>query len=418
MMRLAPEPATTSRARKEAVQPSRDRLAIAVMAMLLTATTHAPADEPDAPRLPDAEVRQSLHAMNLDDRELLRRINGSTSAQPLMTLIIAALQEREPGWTLPQPQRLLAIDPQGGAPPYPHSRRLRRIIPSGTHRAYLDLIEGRIDFALTAREPSEDELALVAEHDQPLDVQPVAMDAFVFIVHPDNPVEDLTLDEIRGIFRPDAIQGGPVRGRFPVDRAVQDGNVGEPQVATQIELEPLPVQQRIANWTEVGGEDMPIRPITRDRNSGSQQLMIKLVMQDRPIIAGRHVVHGMLAPIGGVATDPGAISYSVHYYRRYMTTEFPGQPGDAGHRRPLPAPRMIAVDGVHPTPQTIADGTYPLREPVWVVIREDTPADHWARRLRDWLFSNQGQQLVAASGYVPIDEAAPLPEQGSQGQTP
>ena len=64
--------------------------------------------------------------------------------------------------------------------------------------------------------------------------------------------------------------------------------------------------------------------------------------------------------------------------------------------------KTIAVNGVQPTPQTIADGSYPLRAPIYAAIHKDTPPDAPARRIFDFLTTPAGQKLVQAAGYVPV----------------
>ena len=53
-------------------------------------------------------------------------------------------------------------------------------------------------------------------------------------------------------------------------------------------------------------------------------------------------------------------------------------------------------------PQTIADGSYPLRAPIYAAIHKDTPPDAPARRIFDFLTTPAGQKLVQAAGYVPV----------------
>jgi ABC-type phosphate transport system substrate-binding protein len=59
---------------------------------------------------------------------------------------------------------------------------------SGTHQAYLNLIDGEVDLILAAREPSEDEILYAAKAGALLENVPVALDAFVFIVNDENPI--------------------------------------------------------------------------------------------------------------------------------------------------------------------------------------------------------------------------------------
>jgi phosphate transport system substrate-binding protein len=70
----------------------------------------------------------------------------------------------------------------------------------GTHSAYLNLINNEADLILVARSPSMEELELARLSGVDLDVQPVALDAFIFIANEDNPVDSLSLDEIQRIY--------------------------------------------------------------------------------------------------------------------------------------------------------------------------------------------------------------------------
>lgn len=86
--------------------------------------------------------------------------------------------------------------------------------------------------------------------------------------------------------------------------------------------------------------------------------------------------------------DERGIGYSVYYYERYMSGS--------------PRTRVIAVDGVEPSTETIASRKYPFVSEVFVVTRGDLPPTAPARRLRDWLLSAEGQAVVRESGYVPL----------------
>ncbi|MBQ2860110.1 MAG: hypothetical protein IJE80_03000 [Peptococcaceae bacterium] len=63
---------------------------------------------------------------------------------------------------------------------------------------------------------------------------------------------------------------------------------------------------------------------------------------------------------------------------------------------------MIAVDGVQPSDETIADGSYPLLNEYYVVIRADEPEDSPARLLRDWILSDEGSAAIVKAGYIPM----------------
>ena len=63
------------------------------------------------------------------------------------------------------------------------------------------------------------------------------------------------------------------------------------------------------------------------------------------------------------------------------------------------------MDGVLPSDETIADGTYPLAGYNYAVVRADEPADSAARRMVDFLLSEQGQQCVENAGFGPLAQS-------------
>jgi ABC-type phosphate transport system substrate-binding protein len=219
----------------------------------------------------------------------------------------------------------------------------------GTHKAYVALAEGKSDVILVARPPSPSETALLEKAGITLDVRPFALDAFVFLVNVKNPVRSLSVAQLRGIFT----------GRTRL-------------------------------WRALGGEDVPIMALSRPRDSGSEELLGALLLKGEK--AGTFPVQNRLSEMGEtierVAANRNAIGYSVFYFEHFMM--------------PDARLRSLGVDGVVPTPSTIAARTYPFTTPVLCVTRAGIDPSSSAARLRDWLLSDEGQKLVAQSGYVPL----------------
>jgi phosphate transport system substrate-binding protein len=223
---------------------------------------------------------------------------------------------------------------------------LTRIVHHGTHGAYENLIYKQADIILVAREPSEDERNLAAEENVVLDGQPIARDAFVFLVHVDNPVQSLSLEQLRAIYT-----------------------------------------GRITSWAEVGGIEAEIHTYQRNPNSGSQELMEKLVMKGEAMLDSPDMIlETMMGPINAIRDDPLGIGYSVYFY--------------AAHIYPDENVRLLALDGIGPEKPTIADRSYPLATDVYAVLRVDTPSSSLARVLQDWLLTEEGRRAVEESGYV------------------
>lgn len=244
-------------------------------------------------------------------------------------------------------ERRIVPDLTAGAP-IELANEVFSIFHTGTHGSYVNLIEGNADFILVARSPSEDELTAARDAGVSLDVRPVALDAFVFLVNDANRVANLDQATLRAIYSGD-----------------------------------------ITDWADAGGASSDIHPYTRNPNSGSQELMEKLVMQGKPTIdAPDMMLPTMMGPINAIEEDSLGIGYSVFFYATFM---FPHE-----------HVKLIAVDGVMPTSETIATGQYPLATEVYAVVREDQPAGSTAVMLRDWLLTEAGQATIAESGYVPL----------------
>ncbi len=131
---------------------------------------------------------------------------------------------------------------------------------NNTVRGYKAVVDGTVDILFCAA-PSEAQKAYAAENEVELRYIPVGREAFVFFVHRDNPVENLTVEQIRSLY------------------------AGE-----------------IRNWAEVGGSFRPVNPVTRLSGSGSQSAMDSF-MGD--------VAYGMKSPFALVG---GAIGFSFRYY--------------------------------------------------------------------------------------------------------
>jgi phosphate transport system substrate-binding protein len=289
--------------------------------------------------------------------ETFPRLDSSTSAQPLAVLIGCRLTGLESRWLGAEGDRLLfpvalqhADEPaDAAAQRVARAQALNeRIQHTGTNTAYVALIEGRQDLILVARAPSADELEQARGKGVELDVRPAALDAFVFMVNKTNPVAGLTTAQIRDIYT-----------------------------------------GKITNWKDVGGPDQELHPYARERNSGSQELMETLVLKGAKM-TGVHmpIVASMVGPFRRLAEDKLALAYTVFFY--------------AEHMAPRENTRLLAVDSVMPTTETIRTHQYPYVAECFTVVRKDAQPQSPALRLRDWLLGPTGQEVVAESGYVPV----------------
>lgn len=228
---------------------------------------------------------------------------------------------------------------------------------TNTHPGYVRLINGEVDL-IVVTEPSEEELALAKAKGVELEIIPVVKEGFVFYVNEKNPVESLTLEQIQKIY------------------------TGE-----------------ITNWSEVGGNNEKIRAFQRNVNSGSQTGMLSLVMKDlkmmEPLTEDR--IGSMIEIINIVSDyDNGlnSIGYSYYYYATTMYDDINKEVADRI--------RLLGVNGVKPTYETIQDGTYPIQTAYYIVINKNEPEDSNTRKLVDAMLSSRGQAVAKEAGYVPV----------------
>lgn len=89
-----------------------------------------------------------------------------------------------------------------------------------------------------------------------------------------------------------------------------------------------------------------------------------------------------------------AIGYSYYYY---ATTMF--QTIDSTIANNV---KMLGINGVKPTNQTIKDGSYPFRTAYYIVINKADKEDDASRILANYLLSARGQKVAEEAGYVPV----------------
>lgn len=224
------------------------------------------------------------------------------------------------------------------------------VMVSTTPYAYENLLSGKADVIFAAA-PSENQMKMAKQKGIEMELTPIGREAFVFFVNKKNPVDSLTLEQIRAIYAGQS-----------------------------------------TNWSEVGGKEEDIRAFQRPQDSGSQTALQNL-MGDVPIMEAptEDIVSGMGGIISEVAqykNYKNAIGYTFRYY----STEMVGNEEI----------KLLAVDGVAPTKENIRNGTYPIASEFYAVTAgTDNPN---VQKLLDWILSPQGQGLVEKVGYVPVSE--------------
>lgn len=220
-----------------------------------------------------------------------------------------------------------------------------------THYAYENLINGDCDLIFVTS-PSEEELQMAKDAGIELEVIPIVSEAFVFLVSADNEIEGLSHQQILDIY-----------------------------------------SGKITNWSQVGGKDVPMRAFQRPVNSGSQTGMLDLVMGDVEMTEPptELVTAWMGELVDAVAAydgEPDAIGYSYYYYVNDMW----------GYN----STKLIAIDGVQPNNDTVADGSYRYHTAYYAVIDKAQSEDSTVRKVISWILSDEGQAVAEDTGYVRV----------------
>ena len=232
---------------------------------------------------------------------------------------------------------------------------------SKSHISYERLIDGEVDMLFASVYPASDILALAEEKGVELELIPIAYDAMIFFTNKDNPATGLTSEQISNIY----------------------------------------VNNAYDNWNQIGGPDALLYPYCRNNDSGSHAQMERHFLHGAEIhetIRQETTSYAMQSiqtdVIDARTSDPTgyALGYSIFYYYWNANMVL----GTADHLK------LLEIDGVAPTDKTIADGSYPLSNNTYVVLRKDTPKDAPARRLADFMLTDAGQRCVENAGYGPL----------------
>lgn len=223
---------------------------------------------------------------------------------------------------------------------------------STTHGAWLNIADRKADIALLAA-PTEEEETYLKEQGVEVEMKLYSGDGLVFIGNSACGVTDLTLDEVRAIFR------------------------GE-----------------VTNWSELGGADHAIHVLYRDDQSGSQRLFEKMLFKDGDVpdyeALGFNRLDEMSTLVSACLDDPYAIGYSIMTYLN-----------DVYSNEALLA---FSLNGYSATPENVRTGDYPLGTKGYVVIRSDEPEDSPARRLYNWFGSPLSDTFLTSCGITPLSE--------------
>ncbi len=220
------------------------------------------------------------------------------------------------------------------------------VVGGGSGVGIAALIDGHTDIANASRSIKEKEIkAAQAKGINPVK-HTIAKDGITVVVHPDNPVDSLTIEQISAIY---------------------DGT--------------------ISNWSEVGGNDEAIVVYSRENSSGTYVYFKEAVLGDKEYRQDANLMPSTGAITSAIGQTPGAIGYIGIAYLNDKTKGL-----------------VISQDGstwAEPTGENVMNGSYPLARGLFQYA-SDHAGDGITKLWYDFVFSADGQKIVSQVGYIPV----------------
>lgn len=206
--------------------------------------------------------------------------------------------------------------------------------PTGSGAGITGASEGTLDIGLSSRALKDDEA-------ETLDATVFALDGIAIVVNNENTVEDLSLEQIKGLA------------------------TGE-----------------ITNWNEVGGPDAPVVLVGREAGSGTRDGFESIVdVEDACVYEQELTSTG--AVLAAVAANPNAFGYA-------SLSAVDDQV------------KAVTVDGVEASEATVQDGTYTIQRPFVFVTKKGETLSDAAQAFIDFAISGDADDLIAQAGAVPL----------------
>ena len=208
--------------------------------------------------------------------------------------------------------------------------------PTGSGSGITAVTEGRCDIGLSSRNLKDEEAA------KGLKATVLALDGIAIIVNPENPVSELSLEQIAKVY------------------------TGE-----------------ITNWSELGGNDAEIVVIGREAGSGTRD-GFESITGTADACAYRQELTSTGDVITAVAQNPDAIGYA--------------SLASVGE-----SVKTLVVEGVAPSEETVKDGSYLVQRPFVLVTREGEELSQAAQAFFDYINSADAASIIADAGAVAVN---------------
>ncbi len=212
---------------------------------------------------------------------------------------------------------------------------------SGSGNGAKSLINATCDVATMSRPMKDTEISAAKDAGVLPIEHVVAMDGIVVIVHPSNPIANLTIVQIRDIYT-----------------------------------------GKVKSWKELGGPDGPIVAISRDSNSGTYETFETLVMNKEKLAENVEYVGSNGAIRQRVMSTEGAIGYVGLAFTEGV--------------------KPLTANGVEATPETVTDKTYPIARPLYMYTNGRPRGGSPLSDFVGLATTPEGKKIVEATGFVPL----------------
>jgi phosphate transport system substrate-binding protein len=244
------------------------------------------------------------------------RIDGSTTVLPIAQKVSEAYMKEHPD---------VNISVSGG----------------GSGNGVKGIIDGTVDIGDSSRFIKDEEVKLAVEKGAYPVPFAIAYDCIVPVVHPSNPVSNLTLEQLKAIYKGD-----------------------------------------VTNWKEVGGQDLKIVVISRDTSSGTYEVWEEKVMKKERVSPGAMLQASNGAIVQVVSSNKFAIGYiGLGYVNQTV--------------------KPVTANGIAGTEETTLNGRYPISRPLFMFTR-GWPTGDTLNFINYVLLPQKGQKMVKEAGFVPL----------------
>lgn len=165
-------------------------------------------------------------------------------------------------------------------------------------------------------------------------------------------------------------------------------------VSTDNPIKELSVEQleliftgKLKNWKEVGGADGPITVYSRENSSGTYEFFKEQVLKGKDFMASAQTMPGTAAVMQAVAKDPTGIGY--------------GGAGYGAGAKHLPIKKNANSAAVDPTEENVLNGKYPIWRHLFIYVNPALDSGEIGAYLA-WIRSDAGQKVVKDVGYFPL----------------